>query len=602
MTLAYDPSNLDSWWESRQKADSKEWVRISAEIGDWVQGLAKRDDLLVVIEPGSGKGAPAVYLPETATVEINPDVCAEGMNPADIHMDTEAGRLAHPSFAGAGGHEGGHGAHSLWPIDQNPKKRPIVQAALLLEESAMEGDLVRDHPECRVLLRATFNKIVNRKDQPIDTVMGAASMVALAIGRADAGVLDHAEVEPIAVICREVLGERYDQLRKVVQDVHAIGIRDDAEVMEAHGQRWLDILGDDAKGDGEGEGPVIYVCGEESGDGSTGSGEGDDGEPKDGEGNGGVVQMVAEAISDAAEQEAKGQADAAKMRDIAEQVKKDAADAKKDEKQASDTFDKQIKFVGHGYGYGSEGLEGERSPRPDEYGQANVLTNRLQKAQFRDRSVTTITTAVPPGRLKSAQAMKRSAERAMGLPPSAQPWKQTIRKQVDQPPITVGIGCDISGSMRWATEAVASAAWVIARAVHQCDGDSATVAYGERVHAVVKPGESPAKVRDFAANGGMENWVGAMRALNGALQLDAPQGVRLAVFISDGQYTHSQRDQGNKMVQRLMDSGVKVLWLGFYGKGRDTVPKGAEYARITDPSQLGNVIGDAMVRLLESAA
>jgi hypothetical protein len=595
MTLAYDPSNLDSWWESRQKADTKHWVRISAEIGEWVQSIAKRDDLLVVIEPGSGKGAPAVFLPETGTVEINPDVCAEGMNPADIHMDTEAGRLAHPSFAGAGGHEGGHGAHSLWPIDQNPKKRAIVQAALLLEEAAMEGDVVREHPEVRTLLRATFNKIVNKQDEPIDTVMGAAGMVALAVGRADAGVLDHAEVKPITDVCKAVLGDRFDQLRQVVLDVQKIGVRDDAEVMEGFGKKWLDILGDDAKGDA-GEGPVIYVCGEEHGEGGDGDEEGKDGEGKDG-----VVKQVADAVSEAAEQEAKGQVDAAKVRDEVESRKKDAAEDKKDEKAATEAFAKPPKFVGHGSGWGSEGLSGERAPKPAEFGQANVLTERIRKAQFRDRSVTTITTAVPPGRLKSAQAMKRSAERAMGLPPTAQPWKQTVRKQVDQPPITVGIGCDISGSMRWATDAVASAAWVIARAVHLCEGDSATVAYGERVHAVVKPGESPARVREFAANGGMENFIGANRALNGALQLEGATGTRLLVFISDGQYTHSQREQGDKYVARLIESGVKVLWIGFYGQPRDTAVKGCEYVRLTDPSKMGSIIGDAMVRLLEQA-
>lgn len=590
MALSYDPMNLDSWWESRQKADSKEWVRISAEIGEWVQGLAKRDDLLVVVEPGSGKGAPAVFLPESATIEINSDVCAEGMNPADIHMDSEAGRLAHPSFAGAGGHEGGHGAYSKWQLDQNPKKRAIVQAALLLEEPAMEGDLVRDHPEARVLLRATFNKIVN-KGEPIDTVMGAAGMVALAIGRADSGVLDHAEIAPITDVCKSVLGDRFDQLRQVVLDVQAIGIRDDAAIMEAHGQRWLDILGDDAKDDG-GEGPVIYICGEEHGDG----GEGD----QDGEGQG-VVAQVSGAISDAAEQEAKGQADAAKVRDIAEQAKKDAAEGKKDEKAAEETFDKEIKFVGHGAGWGSEGLSGDRPARPSEYGQANVLADRVRKAQFRDRSTTTVRTVVPPGKLRSAQAMKRSAERSMGLPPTATPWKQTIRKSVDQPPITVAIGCDISGSMRIATDAVASAAWVIARAVHLNDGDSATVAYGERVHAVVKPGESPARVREFSANGGMENFIGMQRALNGALRLDAPTGVRVLVIISDGQYTHSQREQGDKMLRRLMDSGVRVLWIGFNGEGRDTATKGAQYVRLTDPARMGSVIGDAMVSLLERA-
>ena len=99
----------------------------------------------------------------------------------------------------------------------------------------------------------------------------------------------------------------------------------------------------------------------------------------------------------------------------------------------------------------------------------------------------------------------------------------------------------------------------------------------------------------------MENFIGMQRALNGALRLDAPTGVRVLVVVSDGQYTISQREQGDKMLKRLMESGCKVLWIGFNGEGRDAVTKGAQYVRLTDPSRMGQIIGSAMVELLERA-
>jgi hypothetical protein len=599
--LSYDPNNLAQWWESRQTEDNRHWVRISAEAGDLVRTHTGREDLIVAIEPGFGKGHPAVFIPEQAKIEIDPDVCVHGINPRDIHLDSEVGQLEHPSLVGGLDHEGGHSEFTLWPIDQTPSKRRVVQTALLIEEPLMERDILRSRPHRRVFLRSTFHSIVNKGDEPIDSVASAAHMAALVGGRIDAGVLDADEVAPVMDVVKAILGDRYEQFRQIWLDGMAIPLRTDAAEMEALGQRWLDLLGDDAEeGDGgEGE-TLVFVCGEPRDGDSSGDGEGE------GNGTGGLLAKVADQVSQSAEQEAAEQVDAAKVRDIVAARKAEAADGNKDDATASEVFDKKIIFVGHGYGYGSEGLSSQRNPTPVERAQANVLAADLRKAQHRDRSKTTVSSTLPPGRLNSTAAVRRSAERSQGMISTAQPWRATKRKRVPNPPITVGIACDISGSMSSATAAVASAAWVIAHAVHRNEGDSATVAYGEKVHAVVKPGESPDKVRDFAANGGMENWTGAMRAMNGSLFRGAT-GVKLAVFISDGHYIGKQHEDGNKMVAKLMRDGVKVLWIGFDGRsergsyGGDIVPEGAEYVRIGDPSQMGKVIGQAMVRLLEKA-
>ena len=593
----YNPVNTHEWWASRKHADMKEWTRVSAEMTELVGKLSDRESLVAVVEPGVGKGAPAVYIPEQAHVEIDSDVCAEGEDPADIHLDTEAGQLRHAKLVGAGGHEAAHGDRdhgSHWTIDQDWKKRPIVAAALGIEESRIEKYHLIKHPERRVFLRATFHELVNKQKDPIESIRGAAHMAALTGGRVDAGVLDASEAEPIIRDILTVLGpEVYDKLRAVWLEAHT-HMQPDQDTMEALGQRWVDILKDAGAEEEEiGEGTtVVFVCNDP---GDQGDGESGDGES--------ILKQVAEAISDAAEQEAKGQRKEAENRDAAAERDKEAKEAEKDEKAAEQTFSKVI-LVGHGWGRGHEGIAAERHPNDVEVAQANVLAAKVKRAQFRDYAITSRATALPPGRLDGSKALKRSAEISMGLPPKTKQWKRTKRTFVEKPPFIGAVACDISGSMSSMTEAVASAAWVVAQAVHRNDGDFAAVAYGERVHPIVMPREKPRMVRDFNANGGMENWTGAMRSLNGALQLDQPRGVRMLVFISDGHYTHTQRAQGDVMLRKLMRSGVKVLWIGFRGKGNsggDIVPDGAEYVHLTDTSQMGTIIGQSMVRLLERA-
>jgi hypothetical protein len=587
----YLDGGFEEWWRSRQTGDAKEHVRLSAETGEWLQTLTGRDDLLVVVEPGAGRGAPAVYLPESATIELDPVVCTAGQPPGSISMATEQGRLASPVFAGAAAHEAGHDKYSKWPIDQDPRKREAVRAALLLEEAAMEGDLVAEHPPLRVLLRASFAGIVNAEgDTGIDGVAAAARLAALTHARVDAGVVEHAEAAPVIEACRSIVGERYEAFRSIWLAVQALPARDDAAVMEQYGQRWLDLLGDDRE-TAAADAVAVHICGEPRPD-------------HDHDHGGGVLADVAAAVTASAETEAAAAAEKEAVRAAAAAARAAAADARKTAEAAAAVFDVPVR-IGPSPGGQVEGIASQRPPTPAEHGHADDLAWALQRAQYRDRAVAVAGSTVPPGRLRGAQALKRSAERAMGLPPTAQPWRRKERRRTEQPPIRVGIGCDISGSMHAACRSAASAAWTVARAVHTVDGDTATVAYGEDVHAVVRPGEAPQNVRDFHANGGMENWVGAIRALNGALHLDDPSaGVRLAVFISDGHYTDRQRRDGEALMRDLLGSGAKVLWIGFGGTGwtgPDNPPQGAQYILLDNPGRMGAVIGDAMVALLEAA-
>ena len=90
--------------------------------------------------------------------------------------------------------------------------------------------------------------------------------------------------------------------------------------------------------------------------------------------------------------------------------------------------------------------------------------------------------------------------------------------------------------------------------------------FGSKVHALVHPGRTPEKVREFNAHDGMEDFVGAFAALDGALNLVRGDGVRLLTVISDGYFGAAGQARGTqKAIDRFVRSGGQVLWIGQEG-------------------------------------
>jgi len=583
----HNPTTIDRWWADMQRADTIEWVRISAETGEWVRGLTGCDDLLAEVSPGNSAGHPAIYRPEHASIEINPDICAPGEDPALISMKDPQGRLKHPALAGAACHEGSHRAFTRWKIDHAPGNRAVMEAALLLEEAAAEGDCIHEHPSTRTLLRASFDRIVADGLTSINGIGHAAKLAALIHGRVDAGILTTDEMAPVIELLRNTIGDRYNTLRDVWLAVQGLPGRDSTDEMAALGQRWLDILGDDAETPTDGDITVI-ICGDPTSGGPA------DGDITDGAR---AIRDAAAAVSAAAAQEAAQDRDKDATRTAARELIAEAKRRNKEHETAEHVFGA---VTVHGHGAGDEGLSRERPPTPYEMNQARELGKRIEAAQFRERTTTRVPSQSPPGRLRSSEAVRRSAERSHGMMATAEPWDRTVRKHADSPPISAAIACDISGSMEPVVRSVASAAWVIARAIHHNEGTSTTIAYGERVHPVVRPGETPGMVREFNAKGGWENWTAAMDTINGSI-LRGTEGVRLAVFISDGHYRPQQREKGSATIARMIGDGVKVLWIGLSGARSDRPPAGCTYVHLEDPAELATTVGRTIVELLEEA-
>jgi len=247
-------------------------------------------------------------------------------------------------------------------------------------------------------------------------------------------------------------------------------------------------------------------------------------------------------------------------------------------------------------------VTGTREPRDGEKAAARRLTRTLRDATAGGRDTVTVTSPVPPSRLKMRQVLAADAQRAAGARPAAEPFTRTRSRRVPAPPLRAGIACDISGSMRAFTGPVASAAWILARAAGALPAaTTATVLYGEQVHALTHPGQAPAEVTDFAAPDGTEQLCRAIDALDGALGLSSPGTARLLAIVSDTYHTEPEIAGGQRRITRLAKTGCGVIIL----QPDDPFPwdepydwTDAQVITLTDPADTIEVIARAATRAL----
>jgi hypothetical protein len=586
---------LAARWAKLQEADAREWLRVSAEAGEFAREFSGRSGVLVTCEPMDSDEVPtARWLPERSMIEINTTVCALGVDPAHVALDTHRDRLDHPALAGALTHEAAHARYTHWyPRAENPRDpeaRAVLAATLLLEEPRIEAHAIREDPTVGPLLRSTWEYIVNGT-APVD-VDSAARSAALTAARVDGGVLDVGVTRPLVRLTETLLGlGRFCALQAVWRAALALPTHDDWEAMEALGRRWVEILRIGREGEEPSDdSPIVIVmpCGVPAEGESEGESEGE-----------GVLVVVRRAVSDAAEREVEGEVERERVAAAVADAEAEASDQEAAREAAT-----VVLFGGHGSsGNGRESLGVLRSPDADERRAAAMMARAFREAQYRERATTTITSALPGGRLRGGAAVLRSAQIAQGMVPTAEPWRRKEYRYVPEPPLRVGVLCDISGSMSKAAGPVASLAWALNRAVSQIDGATATFAYGVGVHVVSRPGRPATAVQTFGAHGAWENITTALYAVDGALDLTANRsGARLLVNVSDGRYGHgTQRADGERLTTRLIHSGVKVLWLGLSGPDEDWPFPGTTYVHVGDPADLGRIVAAAARRVLESA-
>jgi hypothetical protein len=230
------------------KADAG-WLRLSARLTRQIDRLADRDDLIVQVAPGAGRGSPGCFVPALATIELDGRLLPAGVDPARAQPRRLSDRERYPVLWGVLSHEAGHARHTRWQAHSDAPAATVA-AAMLLEEPRNEVRQLARRPADRRWLRAAATELVlegQTPDEPV-TPWAAAQAAALVLGRADAGVLDLDEAVPLVKLLEATLGiERLSDLRQVWQAALEAA-DDDTEGMLALGRRWCELVDVDPDG------------------------------------------------------------------------------------------------------------------------------------------------------------------------------------------------------------------------------------------------------------------------------------------------------------------------------------------------------------------
>lgn len=536
----------------RERPEHDDWARVGAALTDHITALCDRQDLIVTVHTPTRSGAPGAFFPAYASVELD-TATFNGLPPATINPDTPGDTARYPEAWGVLAHEASHADHSVWKFPEGTPTTAATEASTMLEEPRIEGVQARLRPATRRWMRASATGIIlpNMDLTGPATVWMAASAAALILARADAGVLTEAEAEPVARAATAILGKDLLQRLRTIWQAALQARDDDAEEMIRLGRMWCDALGTDP----------------------------DKAPPAPG-GSTGVASELAKAVAKA--------------------VASAAANPSSGEPGEPDPFAQAMGKANPGNSdVHYPVVTRRREPTEVEVAAAANLARRLRTAALRAPSATRLTSAVPPGRLKTRAALTREAQKAAGTIPTAEPFARTRRKKVENPPLSVGIVADVSGSMSAAIGNTGSAAWVLAKAVTAADPRNrcATIAFGNSVAAIIRPGQGLGEVTEFTASHGAHQFTQALDVLETVM---AGAEARLVVFITDFNFYTATRNAGERRINAMRAAGTAMLWMDSPDSGSKPIG-GLALTPLTSAGQAAEVIGRAAVRALERA-
>lgn len=596
-----------------------EWLAVGAKIGELVNEWSLRSDLVAYVGERAAIdfGAPALFDPASAEVEVNTAVAFGYVDPEDVGDMTERRQqFEFPKATGAILHEALHARFSTWDMRGALAvlTKNEYQALHLLEESRIEALGVRVFPSNRSFLRACALEIVlsdmsTESLAKLTQVRQVAQLLGLTYARVSAGVLTTNDVAPLREIVEATIpAPKLDALRAIWLEFQSLDAR-------THEARMLELAREWER--------VVSETSEEAGEPQQGD---DSGESESGESGGSssavtkaLQEALAEAIREALE-EAQDNAEVGAMDDVEEQQTKEEYQETAAKQQSNAQEQRDHKNVASKVFSNNSGADtGKtrstiRETRPataEERVSAVRIGQALDKAKYRDRVRIEAHSVTPPGRLRTRALVQGNALRARGVMAQTEPWNRVQRKHTDDPNLTIGVMVDISGSMRSAMEPMASAAWILSEATRRVQGRVAMVYYGEDVFPTLKAGQHLDKVTVYTANDGTEKFDKAFQALNGALNLLDGSGARLLVIVSDGHYTREEEAKAKQWLARCAQAGVGVLWLGAgsygsYAEDYTTAPS-ASYVRLgEDVTSASDAIGkaaqDALLKASERRA
>jgi hypothetical protein len=560
--------------------------------------------------------APAWYIPGTDDIYIDVDraLVPEALHDEWYSLDDKVrarllGLLAHEA------------AHSRWSHWLDPRKvkttRAVFAVLTMLEEIRIENRAVAAAPHVATHLRAALPLVIgDLKDKAITSRAAAARGWALIYGRTLSGIVHDDDVDWMDETARIVLGD--DDVDALVELLtEAVG-----RLIEI-AEEWIEVVGvdepDDDDGDGEGGGGCSHgdppEDGDESdeaeaedGEGEGGSGdEAEDGDESDESSGGGKSDESDDESNDEAEAEdgeGEGDDDEADdgdegtregndpggMGDVGSQdgptdsgsesqpLDPEAAEAMWEAiKDAIGDVDENWKPDRTGLDlsdpaklaaevFGRKPRKGRLFPQEPtviERGEIAKTARILESLSLPSITKVPVASLVPPGRLRSREAVRQVAERSTGGVSTAKPWRATKRRHDSVKPVVLGVMTDVSGSMAWAEQVVAQVAYVWGNAGHRVGARTAAVTFGDKVDAIIRPGEVPAKVQVKSADGGSEAFDEAAAALDGVLKLSAQNGAaKVLIIVSDGHLVRVREvDRAYEWCKRFKEAGTKIVWV-----------------------------------------
>jgi VWA domain containing CoxE-like protein len=474
--------------------------------------LTGRTDLTVTVAPGAGHGHPACYIPSLATIEINAAIIG---NPGIANPRRPGHKKTVPAAFGALVHEGAHAVHTRWKVSDTTA--PIVGfVAKMLEESRIEHQHRLRRRRDRQWLRHCATTIVGIDDAPTDTAFNAAHTAVLILARVDARILTTADARPVRTAVTRILGRRtLAQLRTIWRSAHTVA-DDDADTMLTLAADWCHTLGIDP--DTHPERPDPHT-----GTGTTLAA---------------AITAVAQLI-----------APPPLLPPPPQQPRGGGSDDTLPDGTNLDRFEEM------------PATWDLRPATPAERLAARHLGTVLEAARGREPVRIRESSLTPPGRLRIRPAITAAAQRQAGTVPTAQPWQRTRRRPAPTPDLTLAVLVDVSGSMKAFAAPMSSAAWILARAATTASALTATIAFGERVTIVTRPGHRTDQVREFHAHDGTERFGEAIAVADRLLHLRTPGRIRLVVIVSDGLFRVNGLDHAQNTITRLIAAGCAVLCL-----------------------------------------
>jgi hypothetical protein len=479
-------------------APDDDWQPWSDAWTKHVPTLTGRTDLHVLVAPGAGGGAPECFYPALRRIEVDATYIADTPQIADPR------KAGHKKFVPTGYgllvHGAAHAAHSRWTAP--PGTAPILaEVADLLEESRAEGRQRGRRRSDRRWLRHTTNTIlIDPRTAPVDDPWHAGVLAALLLARVDARILTSKDVRGIRTAVTAVLGRpRLRRLREVWKQAHLVDDTDATTMIEL-ARRWCEILGIDP--DRQRNLPAVDA----------------------GEFPGRLEQALTDFLAAAL-----GLTPA----DYRMQV-----------------LDRR---------HQAPGDWPTVPPTAEQHAAARTLAARIRQARTRNPEPVRRGAVLPPGRLRTRQAIAADAQIAAGQTPTAQPWQHRTQQPPPKPTLYLAVLVDLSGSMYSYAAELSVAAWIFAHAAHRGQAVTTTIGFGDRTTLLVAPNSRPEQVLHMQPEGGTYTFGDAVKLADRLLDLRHGRTLRMLAVVSDGDL--ADKPNAQKMITTLDRAGCAVLWL-----------------------------------------